>query len=144
MHYFVELRFYAIITISNCTYNAIRVLIMIDYKTIGAKIRKRRLEAGLSQERLAELCDVGTTHISHIETGNCIPSLKTFIAIINALSCSADELLCDELSNAQHTYSSEISNLLEDCNSRELMVMADTLVSLKNSLRKLPASQQSP
>ena len=131
---------YDIIIISNCTYNAIRVHIMINYKTIGTKIRKRRLDAGLSQERLAEMCDVGTTHISHIETGNCIPSLKTFIAIINALSCSADELLCDELSNAEHTYSSEIAHLLEDCNSRELMVMADTLVSLKSSLRKLPAS----
>ena len=137
------MRFYAIITISNCAYNAIRVLIMIDYKTIGAKIRKRRLEAGLSQERLAELCDVGTTHISHIETGNCIPSLKTFIAILNSLSCSADEILCDELSNAERTYSSEISRLLEDCNSQELMIMTDTLSSLKNSLRKQPSYLQS-
>lgn len=56
---------------------------MIDYKTIGRKIRERRIAYNLSQEKLAELCDVGTTHISHIETGNCIPSLKVFIAILN-------------------------------------------------------------
>lgn len=56
---------------------------MIDYKTIGRKIRERRIACNLSQEKLAELCDVGTTHISHIETGNCIPSLKVFIAILN-------------------------------------------------------------
>lgn len=56
---------------------------MIDYKTIGRKIRERRIACNLSQEKLAELCDVGTTHISHIETGNCIPSLKVFIAILS-------------------------------------------------------------
>lgn len=109
---------------------------MIDYKLIGKKIRKRRLECKLSQERLAEICDVGTTHISHIETGNCIPSLKVFISILNALSCSADELLCDELQNAEHTYIEEISNLLEDCNSHELMIICNVIQTLKESLRK--------
>ena len=109
---------------------------MIDYKTIGRKIRERRIACNLSQEKLAELCDVGTTHISHIETGNCIPSLKVFIAILNALSCSADELLCDELNRAEHTYISEIAQILEDCSSHELMVITDTIQALKLSLRK--------
>ena len=109
---------------------------MIDYTTIGKKIRNKRLEKGLSQEKLAELCNVGTTHISHIETGNCVPSLKTFVSIINALSCSADEILCDELDNAEHTYITNISDLIEDCNSRELMIITDTVSSLKDSLRK--------
>lgn len=109
---------------------------MIDYKIIGSRIRKKRLEHNLSQERLAELCDVGTTHISHIETGNCIPSLKVFITILNSLSCSADELLCDELQNAEHTYCSQIASLLEDCTSHELMIITDTIQALKASLRK--------
>ncbi|MCI6021561.1 MAG: helix-turn-helix transcriptional regulator [Clostridia bacterium] len=109
---------------------------MIDYKEIGHRIRVRRQEVNMSQEKLAELCDVGTTHISHIETGNCIPSLKVFIAILNALSCSADELLCDELDNAEPTYKADISRLLDDCTSRELMILTDTLKSLKTSLRK--------
>ncbi len=109
---------------------------MIDYKTIGKRIRERRIASELSQEKLAELCDVGTTHISHIETGNCIPSLKVFISILNALSCSADELLCDELNNAEHTYISQLSKIVEDCSSHELMIITDTLKTLKASLRK--------
>lgn len=109
---------------------------MINYRTIGMKIRRRRLACNLSQERLAELCEVGTTHISHIETGNCVPSLKVFIAILNALSCSADELICDELDNAEHAYFAEIENLLKDCTSHELMIMTDMLSALKKSLRK--------
>ena len=109
---------------------------MIDYKTIGQKIRKRRRSCHLSQERLAELCNVGTTHISHIETGSCIPSLKVFISILNALSCSADELLCDGLDHAGYVYFSEITELLEDCSGHELMVITDTIQALKVSLRK--------
>ena len=65
---------------------------MIDYKQIGVKIRKARLEKKITQEQLAALADVGVTHISHIETGNTIPSLKTLVAIVNALDCSMDEL----------------------------------------------------
>ena len=38
---------------------------------------------------------------SHIETGNSVPSLKTLIDIINALDCSADELLCIEIKKSK-------------------------------------------
>lgn len=109
---------------------------MIDYKAIGGKIRAKRKQCGLSQEVLAERCNVGTTHISHIETGNCIPSLKVFISILNALSCSADELLSGELEHAEHIHHAEIANLLRDCDTRELMVISDTVRTLKASLRK--------
>ncbi len=43
------------------------------------------------------LTDRMLAHISHIETGNSVPSVKTLIDIINALDCSADELLCIEI-----------------------------------------------
>lgn len=49
---------------------------MIDYKDIGARIRAVRLSRKMTQERLADAVGVGVTHISHIETGNSIPSLQ--------------------------------------------------------------------
>ena len=67
---------------------------MIDYKTVGLRIRAVRLEKKLTQEKLAEAAGVGVTHISHIETGNSIPSLQVTVDIVNALGCSMDELLC--------------------------------------------------
>ena len=85
-------------------------------------------------KKLAELCNVGTTHISHIETGNCIPSLKVFIALINAFSCSADELLCDELDRAEYIYISEITQILEGCSSHELMIITDAIQALFRSI----------
>lgn len=109
---------------------------MIDYKRIGQKIRTKRKFKKISQEKLAELCDVGTTHISHIETSNCIPSLKVFIGILNALECSADELICDELNNSGAAYPDLISEILSDCSSKELMIIASTIESLKEALRR--------
>ena len=109
---------------------------MIDYRTIGQKIRRRRRAAGYSQEQLAEMCNVGTTHISHIETGNCIPSLRVFVAIVNALSCSADELLSDSLIRAEHIYRAEISDVLKDCTHQEIFVLSETMTALKEAMRK--------
>ena len=70
---------------------------MVDYADIGKRIRACRLAKGMTQEQLANEVGVVVTHISHIETGNSVPSLKTLIDIINALDCSADELLCIEI-----------------------------------------------
>ncbi len=57
---------------------------MVDYRDIGTRIRQVRLQKKMTQEQLANAVDVGTAHISHIETGNTLPSLQTFIAVLNA------------------------------------------------------------
>ena len=38
---------------------------MVNYEFIGARIREARLRKKLSQEQLAAMVDVGTSHISH-------------------------------------------------------------------------------
>ncbi len=84
---------------------------------------------------------MGTTHISHIETGNTIPSLKTFLAIVNVLGCSADELLCREIDQARPIFTSWLSELVEDCSEQEIKVIADMVTSMKTSLRRHYASE---
>lgn len=69
---------------------------MADCTNLGKRIRAMRVRKNITQERLGEMIDVGTTHVSHIETGNTMPSMKTFVKIINALECSADELLSED------------------------------------------------
>ena len=54
---------------------------MVDYADIGKRIRACRLAKGMTQEQLANEVGVVVTHISHIETGNSVPSLKTLIDI---------------------------------------------------------------
>lgn len=52
-----------------------------NFVNLGKRIREKRLSQNLTQEALAEKADVGTTHISHIETGCTKLSLTTFISI---------------------------------------------------------------
>lgn len=69
----------------------------IDYIRIGEKIRKARIEAELSQEQLAEQCDISLSFLGHIERGSRKMSLETLVSISNALNLSCDYLLMDEL-----------------------------------------------
>lgn len=107
----------------------------IDYLDIGSRIRAERMKQNITQEKLAEMVDVGTTHISHIETGNTIPSMKTFIAIINALHLSSDELLRNHIDKVKHVLEGEVAELIQDCSDDEARIITDTLKALKASLR---------
>ena len=111
---------------------------MIDYKSIGMRIRAVRLEKKLTQEQLAEATGVGVTHISHIET----PSLQVMVDIINALDCSADELLCMEIEKSRPMLDSWLSELVADCDANEIKLIADMVISLKASLRRLKITGQ--
>jgi len=108
----------------------------IDYLDIGRRVRAERTAQNISQEKLAEMVGVGTTHISHIETGNTVPSIKTFVAIINALNLSSDELLRNHMSKAKHVLEGEMAEIVKDCNDEESRIIADTVKALKTSLRR--------
>lgn len=107
-----------------------------NFVNLGKRIHEKRLSQNLTQEALAEKADVGTTHISHIETGCTKLSLTTFISIANALDVSADELLCDCINQASNVYETEISLLLKNCSTKEICFIHDlvknTLISLHN------------
>lgn len=115
---------------------------MIDYRGIGIRIRNIRKARKMTQEQLAEAVGVGVTHISHIETGNSIPSLQVMVDIINALECSADELLCIEIDQAKHVTNSWLNELTKDCNNTEIKLISDIIISLKSSMRRLKIIEQ--
>lgn len=110
---------------------------MIDYKFLGARLRAARQERKITQEQLAEMVGVGVTHISHIETGNSIPSVQVLVDIVNALQCSADELLCMEISRARPSLNNWLGDLVADCTEDEIKLITDMVTALKASLRRL-------
>lgn len=110
---------------------------MIDGKNIGMRIKELRSEKKMTQAQLAEAAGVGTTHISHIETGNAAPSLEVLIAIINALGCSADELLCNEVTKVRPVLNSWLTELVADCSDLEIKLISDMVIAMKESLRRL-------
>lgn len=67
----------------------------MDWTSIGRNLRVYRQEAGLRQEDLAAAAGVSTNYIGMVERGEKIPSLETFVALLNALQVSADMILTE-------------------------------------------------
>ena len=108
----------------------------IDYKDVGQRIKEKRIERGLTQEKLSELVGIGPSHMSHIESGSTVPSFEVFVSIINALDCSADELLCREVAAAKPLLNSWLSDIIADCDPTEIKILSDIVISAKQTLRK--------
>lgn len=53
--------------------------------SLGSKLRTRRRELDLTLQNVSCITGLNTSHISGIEHGKVLPSLKAFIKICNAL-----------------------------------------------------------
>ena len=85
----------------------------MDKVELGAKIREVRKECGYTQEKLAEMADIGTMYLGEIERGEKMPSLKIFIQLIESMNVSADYILRNELSSGKEYVFDEITRRLE-------------------------------
>ncbi len=68
----------------------------LDYKAVGARIKKLRIQLGLTQTELARAIGVSQTHMSNIENGNSGISLGTAVKISRKLGCSIDSFAAEE------------------------------------------------
>ena len=62
----------------------------INYQRIGKKIRELRIKRKLSQETLAELCNLSSSYISYIETGKKRLSFATLEKLSKYLNFDID------------------------------------------------------
>ena len=107
--------------------------------TIGKNIRKFREIKKLRQEDLAEKTDLTTNYIGMIERGEKIPSLETFINILNSLGVSADMVLSDVLDNGYTVKDSLLNEKLEKLVTEDrnrIYEVTDTMI--KHSKQILP------
>lgn len=107
--------------------------------TIGKNIRKFREIKKLRQEDLAEKTDLTTNYIGMIERGEKIPSLETFINILNSLGVSADMVLSHVLDNGYTVKDSLLNEKLEKLvpeDRNRIYEVIDTM--MKHSKQILP------
>ena len=105
----------------------------LDYKAIGKRIKIARIQAELSQEALAEKADLS---MSNIENANTKLSLPMLISIANALSVSADTLLCDSVIHSKEIFAQEIQSAVADCDEYEIRILTEILKASKRALRQ--------
>ncbi len=104
----------------------------MDLKNIGANVKKLRLERNLTQAKLAELANISTVHMSHIETGSVSMSLESLLELSRALHTSPNRILIGEyqLSDAETVQMANTQELTSDEN-RFLVEIAELLKSRK-------------
>ena len=97
----------------------------IDYTSIGIRIAKRRKEAGIKQNILAEKIGISNNYLSGIERGNEKPSLEILIKICNILHVTPDYLLMGNMYSS--TVPQNIIDGLRLC-SEEDIYLVNTMV----------------
>lgn len=65
----------------------------IDSRVVGARIKAKRVAAGLSQKSLAQAVDVSPPAINRFEKGIKSPSIETLARLAISLGTSTDYLL---------------------------------------------------
>ena len=75
----------------------------MDKCSVGKRIKEVRLKSGFTQQALAQKACVSNVYLGEIERGVKMPSLNSFIKIVQALDVSADYILRGEL-NSGKTY----------------------------------------
>lgn len=65
----------------------------LDYKEIGKRIARRRMQLGLKQYEVEERADIGYKYLSNIERAISIPSTEVIMRLALALETTPDEFL---------------------------------------------------
>jgi len=99
----------------------------MDSKTLGSRIREARTEKHYTQQQLAELAGIGQMYLGEIERGAKMPSLKSFVRIIEALDISADYVLRDELPSGEHYIYDEITQKLKGLSPKQRKAASEIL-----------------
>ena len=66
---------------------------MVQYAAMGRRIRQRRRELRLTQERLAEMASVSSAFVGQLERGEKIPSVETLARLCTCLGVDMDYLV---------------------------------------------------
>lgn len=110
----------------------------VDYNLIGERLKKARLEKGLTQDNLAESLNISIAYLSRIETGTTKVNLRRLSEICNLLSISEAEIISGVSDDSENYLNDDLSNLLKNCSLRSNVLFIKLQISFpKASLRTL-------
>ena len=111
---------------------------------IGERIKKRRIELGLTQTDIKEATGISSGNMSDVERGNRFPSIPTLMQLCSVLNCTSDYILTglspvsekatDNNIPTSVSYLIELFSSLSDDDVDDLTALAE--VKLSRSKRK--------
>ena len=106
---------------------------MLDKIELGKRIRDARNKAGYTREVREEKAEMGAMYLGEIERGVKMPSMKSFVKIVEALDISADYILRNELSSGGDYVFDEVTQKLAKLSPQQRKTAVDILDAyLKN------------
>lgn len=91
----------------------------LNFEQIGKKLKSTRISQGLTQEYVATMVDVNTSHISNIENNRVKISLSTLVKICNVLNTTVDYILSNEYIAGNSALDNEILKELKTCSEQK-------------------------
>jgi len=104
----------------------------LDYKVLAERIKQARKEKGYSQSKLAELAGVSTNTIGKLEIDYTTVSLKTILAIANALNVDINFLVSDVPSDSKQATDLFIDSLMQDFNEGDKQFLIQIISAMKS------------
>lgn len=109
----------------------------MDKSVIGKRIREQRKEHKLTLEKFSDMAGIGTVYLGEIERGEKMPSMNTFIKMVNALDISADIFLRDEVAAAKPYVLNEITEKMKDLSPPQLKMVNDVFNAMLDNMDNL-------
>ncbi len=107
----------------------------IDYVSLGKRIKNRRNQLKITQEKLGEICELSAAHIGHIERGTRILSVEVLFRIAQALDISVDYLLFDSVDNNKILNS--LSSVIKNADNEKQKQLLNIVRILSENINKL-------
>ena len=102
-------------------------------KKIGSRIKKLRKKKGYTQQTFSEAIGLSNNYLSQIERGGSTPRMDKFVAIINTLECSADDIFCDVIDYGYKVKASRISESVEKLSPEDRAKVLTVIEALTES-----------
>ena len=110
----------------------------MNNKIIGINIKKYRKAAGLTQEKLAELLNISTVHMSHMECGHVSMSLEILLKLCDFLQITPNQLLYGVYSEPVSSEES-ILNGMDEQTALLTVRIAELLKNYEKETKKRPS-----
>jgi len=102
----------------------------MEYRELGRKVNKIRKDKGFTAEGLAEICDVSTATIRHVEAGRRSLSIAFLLKLCNTLGVSPDYLLYEHLTYERYPDKHALYNRLDDLSPKQLEMLDEMISSV--------------
>ncbi|MDQ7772657.1 MAG: helix-turn-helix transcriptional regulator [Elusimicrobiales bacterium] len=105
------------------------------YAEIGGRMRSVRKALRLTQSQVAEKAGIDTSFYGQIERGKNIPSLKTFVAIAEALGADPADLLSGRAGGGKKVYGAVMEQLLTGLDRKKRALVLGLLKDIVSHYR---------